>query len=231
MSVLERVWNNLNTLISPIPLFQEAMRILPDGLILGIGFFSLVTLSFSYGIFFVSLIEALLAFHGLRALNERLGFFNGLPTKASLSNKCRTGFSNITMDGLTMFGEGLRSAFPSAPIFMLSTAAAYMIGSMMALSKELETMGKDYSSRFYVASVFLPVLVAMVILYRSFYDCDAFTTLIATAVVGGLLGLALTEQNRQLFGESSLNLIGVPLLRQRTATGEKLYVCPTQSKL
>lgn len=216
---------------TPYTLVQEMMRILPDSLVMGIGFFSLLTLSFPFGIFFVALLEALLAFHGLRAVNERLGIFNALPGKASLSNRCRTGFSNITMDGLTMFGEGLRSAFPSAPIFMLSTASAYMIGSLMALSKELEIMGKEYSSRFYVASVFLPILALTVILYRLANSCDAFSTMVASLLVGGLLGLALTEQNRRLFGDAALNLVGIPLLRQRSASGEKLYVCPTQSKL
>lgn len=217
--------------VNAVPLFEESMRILPDGLILGIGFFSILTLSFPYGLFFASLLESLLAFHGLRAINERLAIFNVLPGKASLSNRCRTGFSNITMDGLTMFGEGLRSAFPSAPLFMLSTAAAYMMGSLSALSKELETLGKEYSSRIYIASIFLPTVLFLVAMYRLANSCDAFVTIAASVVVGGLLGFALTEQNRRLFGESALNLIGVPLLRQRTATGEKLYVCPTQSKL
>lgn len=206
------------------------MRILPDGLVLGIGFFSILTLSFPHGLFFASLVEAMLVFYGLRAVNERLALFNFLPGKKSLSNRCRTGFSNITMDGLTMFGEGLRSAFPSAAIFMLSTAASYMIGSMMALKKELEVLGKQYSSRTYIAAVFLPILLLLAIVYRVVNDCDAFGTLVASLAVGGLLGFALIEQNRRLFGEPALNLVGVPLLRQRTATGEKLYVCPTQSK-
>jgi hypothetical protein len=232
MAVLERLGRGIGGLTSaPVSLFEEAMRILPDGLILGIGFFSLITLSFPHGVFFASLIEALLAFYGLRAVNERLALFTALPGKASLSNRCRTGFSNITMDGLTMFGDGLRSAFPSAPIFILSTAATYMIGSMMALKKEMEVMGKEYTSRLTIAAVALPIVLAMVILYRLYNSCDAMTTILATGVVGGLLGFALTEQNRRIFGESALNLIGIPLLRQRTATGEKLYVCPTQLKV
>jgi len=230
MSFFERAGRGLTEIALPVALFEEAMRILPDGLILGIGFFSVLTLSFPHGLFFASLLEALLAFHGLRAINERIGLFNFLPGKKSLSNRCRTGFSNITMDGLTMFGEGLRSAFPSAPLFMLSTAAAYMFGSLSALKKELDTLGPEYSMRLSIAAIFLPTLIVLVTLYRLLNSCDEMGTMIATILVGGLLGLALTLQNRRLFGDSALNLIGVPLLRQRTAAGEKLYVCPTQAK-
>ena len=224
MSFFERAGRGLTDIALPVALFEEAMRILPDGLILGIGFFSVLTLSFPHGLFFASLLEALLAFHG------RLGLFNFLPGKKSLSNRCRTGFSNITMDGLTMFGEGLRSAFPSAPLFMLSTAAAYMFGSLSALKKELDTLGPEYSMRLSIAAIFLPTLIVLVTLYRLLNSCDEMGTMIATIITGGLLGLALTLQNRRLFGDSALNLIGVPLLRQRTAAGEKLYVCPTQAK-
>lgn len=219
-------------------LFEEAMRILPDSIVLGIGFFSILTLSFPHGLFFASLVEAMLIFYGLRLANERLALVNILPGKASLSNRCRTGFSNITMDGLTMFGEGLRSAFPSAPLFILSTAAAYMFGSLNSLRKELEIMDRSnedrssfYTGRITVAGIFLSVLIVMVAAYRLANSCDAVATTVASIIVGGLVGFALIEQNRRFFGEPALNLIGVPMLRQRTATGEKLYVCPTQSKL
>jgi len=110
----------------------------------------------------------------------------------------------------------------------MSTAAAYMITSMIHLSQELEVLGPEYTSRFYIASIFLPLILLVVSVYRVYYECDAFTTIIATALVGAIVGMLLVEQNRRLFGNSSLNLMGIPLLSKRTATGDKLYVCPTQ---
>ena len=228
---MERLFKALGSMThAPVQVTQEALRILPDGLVLGVGFFSLLTLSFSYGIFFLSLLEGLMAFHGLRALNSYLTFASVFPTKASLSNRCRTGFSTITMDSLSMFGSGLRSAFPSAPIFILSLAASYMISSMSDLSKDLEVMGSEYSSRFYVAAIFLPLVILAVALYRLYYDCDYFGNIVVSAIIGAILGLLFVEQNRRIFGDSSLNLVGIPLLRNRTVAGEKLYICPTQSK-
>jgi hypothetical protein len=205
----------------------EAIRTFPDGLIIGIGFFSFITLSFSYGVFFVSLLESLFVFHGLRAINSYLNIATVVPTKESLLQQCRTGFSRFNMDSISMFGEGLRSAFPSAPLYITSTAASYMIFSMMHLSKELEVLGSEYTQRFYIAAGCLPAIILFISLYRLRYSCDAFETIVTSALVGTIVGIILVEQNRRIFGDSSLNLMGIPLLSKRTATGDKLYVCPT----
>ena len=210
-----------------LAVLAEGFRTFPDGLVIGIGFFSIISISFSYGIFFVSLLESLFVFHGLRAINSYLNIATVIPTKESLSQQCRTGFSRFNMDSISMFGEGLRSAFPSAPLYITSTAATYMIYSMMYLSKELEILGTEYTTRFYVASGCLPLIILCISLYRLRFSCDAFETIIMSALFGAIVGIVLVEQNRRIFGESSLNLIGIPLLSKRTATGDTLYVCPT----
>jgi len=215
-------------ILTPLTVLAEMIRTFPDGLVIGIGFFSIITLSFPYGVLFVSLIESLLVFHGMRAINSYLNISNAIPTKASLSQRCRTGFSRFNMESLSIFGEGLRSAFPSAPIYITTTAVAYILLSMMHLSDDLEVLGKEYTTRYYVASFILPLVVIFISLYRLYNSCDAFETLIASALVGAIVGMLLVQQNRLLFGDSSLNMIGIPLLSKRTATGDKLYVCPTQ---
>jgi hypothetical protein len=96
---------------------------------------------------------------------------------------------------------------------------------MIALKEELEVLGDEYTKKFYFAAIGFPSLIAFVMMFRLFYDCDYFTTMIASLLAGAAIGALLVEQNRRLFGESSLNLMGVPLLKKRTATGEKLYVC------
>ena len=206
----------------------EGIRTFPDGLIIGIGFFSIITLSFPYGMFFLSLLESLIVFYGIRSMNSYLNFASAIPTKESLSQRCRTGFSRFNMDSLSMFGEGLRSAFPSAPLYITSVAASYMIISMMHLSNELKVLGPEYTARYSLASIFLPVVVVFIGIFRLYYSCDVSETIIASALVGAIIGMILVEQNRRLFGESSLNLLGIPLLSKRTATGEDLYVCPRQ---
>lgn len=220
-----------SALQTPLVLFKELMRILPDSLLLGSGFFALVTLSFSYAIFFVSMLMGLLAFHGIRTLNNYVNIINVVPLQQSLGPSCRTGLTTISAASLSLFANMIRPTFPSAPMFMMGLAFTYVILSMNVLSKELEVMGKEYTTRYYIATALLPLLTLFVGAYRLSNACDSPISILLSTVLGGVTAMFLVPINQALFGESSLNLIGVPLLRQRTATGEKLYICPTQSKV
>jgi hypothetical protein len=216
---------------TPFEVMGELMRILPDSLLLGSGFFALVTLSFSYAIFFVSMLEGLAAFHGIRSLNNYLNIINVVPLQQSLGPACRTGLTTLSASSLSLFANMIRPTFPSAPMFIMGLASTYVILSMNVLSKEIETMGADYTSRYYISTAGLALLTIFVGAYRIRYACDSVGSAIISAALGAIVASLLIVQNQRIFGESSLNLIGVPLLRQRTASGEKLYICPTQSKV
>ena len=43
--------------------------------------------------------------------------------------------------------------------------------------------------------------------------------------LGLFVGTMLVAQNLKILGPDSTNLMGIPLLRNKTATGEKIYVC------
>jgi hypothetical protein len=209
----------------PVSLVQEIIRIFPDGLIMGLALFSVITLSFPYGIFFMSMLESLLGFHGLRSLNNYLNLSTGLPTKSGLTSKCMSGFVSKNFESLSLFGVASMSAFPSAPIFILSTASAYVLASLFRFRKELEVLGPQFSQKFYIAGIALPLLIVTFSLFRIYFNCDEFTVILMSILAGLLLGLLLVEQNYRLFGLQSVNLVGVPILRERTAAGKKLYIC------
>ena len=48
-------------------------------------------------------------------------------------------------------------------------------------------------------------------------------------VLGLLVGTMLVSQNLKILGPDSTNLMGIPLLRNKTATGEKMYVCTARA--
>lgn len=228
---MERLSNSAKkTVGTSMSIFGELIRLLPDSIVLGSGFMALATLSYSHGIFFLALLESLFAYQGIRYLNNTLNILRVYPTDLSLSKVCRTGFTTQTSVSLSLFTGNIRPTFPSAPIFIMAVASTYVILSMNVLSKELETMGKEYVSRYYLARILLPILLLVVAAYRLFFSCDSIGSIVVSAILGSLVGFLLVQQNEAIFGPASLNLIGVPLLRQRTATGERLYICPTQSK-
>lgn len=210
-----------------IPLTIEIMRLFPDGFVVGLGIFSLITLSYPYGVFFGSMIEAGIIFNLLRYflrwanLSERFG-----NTAGSESPECNTG-GVATFSGLAMFRyEPYKYPFPSAPIYLLTTAASYIFTTLNAQSKELEALGPAYSSRYYVSAILLFLLIGIFACFRFSYSCESFPNIIVSIVIGLIIGALLVKQNMKFFGPTSVNLLGIPLLSNRTANGKKLYVCP-----
>ena len=225
---MERIARTLeNMVVSPVRITQEMVRIFPDGLIMGMGFFSMITLSYSYGIFFVSLVESLLVFHGLRAVNAYLSIAE--PRKAYMKD-CISGFMSRTIDSLTLFGNGNDSSFPSAPLFTISVASAYILAVLYKFSPEFEVLGEAYASRPYIAAISMPLLILVFALFRLYFSCDSIVVVVFSILIGLVIGALLVEQNYRVFGADSLNIVGIPLMRNRTADGQKIYVCPTDKK-
>ena len=211
-----------------VPVTLEVMRTFPDAMVIASGIFALLTLSMPLGVFFGSMVEATLIFRVIRSASSYLNVMRGV--RSDFTDKCRTGFSTSTLNTLSLFGsEGIHASFPSAPIFMLSTAAAYMFGSLNRLSKELQALGPAYSSRYYISAIFLLLLLFIFIAFRILYGCDTFGVLMVTMPIGLILGTLLIQQNARLFGDESINIVGIPLLRNRAANGKPLYICSTQT--
>lgn len=213
------------------PVVLEMMSTFPDGLIIISGLFALLTLSMPYGVFFGSMVEASLLFRFFQAATGYLNIMRPTANPNEFSNKCRTGFTLPKLDTLSAFGgKGLTSPFPSGPLYMMSVASAYLFGSLNQLSKELQALGPSYSSRYYVSLILLTMLLFAFIAFRILYGCDGPIIAMITVALGLIIGTVLVQQNVRLFGENSINLIGIPILRSRTAAGKKLYVCATRKE-
>jgi len=215
-----------NTLV---PIVTEMMRIFPDGLVITSGLYALLTLSFPFSIFFGSMLEATAIFHAIRYATSYIGISPPSASSAAYKHICRTGFTQPTTSllSLSMFGsEGIQNPFPSSQIYMLSVAAAYIFSTLDTQSKELAALGPSYSSRYYISAIFLTVLIFVFVCFRIAYNCESFAVVMMSVPIGLFIGMILVQQNTNLFGAESVNLVGIPLLQSRTATGKKIYVCP-----
>lgn len=220
--------NTVNKSIVPVAL--ETMRLFPDALVVVSGIFAILMQSVPYGVFCGSLVEATIIY---RLIKFAASYANvtGIiqPTAESFTSQCRSGFvyPSASMLSMSMFGEeSLGQSFPSIPIYMLATASAYVFSSLNQQTKELEALGPAYSSRYYMSAILLLMLLAFFIMFRVAFNCESVGVQLISALIGIVIGYLLVQQNLRLFGPQSINLIGIPLLRNRTAGGKKLYVCP-----
>lgn len=209
------------------PLGQEEIRLLPDSLLVGSALLALLTQSFSMAIFFLSLVETAGVNYAFQSLASYMDPGRTMPTLKSASPECRSGFVTTRLNTFSALScSALTSSFPSPILFFLATASSYVVSSLYSLRDELENLGPEYSSRFYLSIFATFFLLLAISSYRMLYGCDGLGIATISLVMGGILGVLLVTQNWYLFGKDSINLIGIPLLRERTADKKPIYVCP-----
>jgi RsiW-degrading membrane proteinase PrsW (M82 family) len=141
-------------------------------------------------------------------------------------------FTSPTLETIAYLGrDSIASAFPSFPLYFIATASSYIVGSLLSQKEELEALGPNYSSRFYL-SVFISSLLLMVVsTYRLYYKCEGMGTVIGSFLLGIIVGGLILYQNSMLLGKDATNLTGIPLLRERTRDMKPLYVCPQKAQV
>lgn len=203
---------------NPGAVIGELVRILPDALVIMPGFFSILTTSYPQFIFFLSLLEAVGIFYILRSLGYA-GY-----SKNAYSSVCKTGFDSASFSSISMFKID-KSSFPSAPIFITSTAASYLFNSISSQLPTLEMLGPVYVLRFYTAIISMCILLFFLGAYRLQYECDSFFVVLSSIALGLVVGTMLILQNNAMLGPDGINLVGIPILKDKTVTGEQIYIC------
>ena len=222
-------WSNLSSVFKP--LLIEIFRLFPDSILFGSFFFALVSQSYPMSIFVVSMLETSAIAGLLQKLMTYLDFARSLPNLNEDPSKCYPSALSPSLESLLRFNQdSLSSAFPSFPIFFISTASAYVVGSVWAQKRELEALGPEYAARFYIAIAITTLLLFTSIAFRLSYGCEGVGTLLVTTLFGLVLGGLLIFQNNSLLGRDSTNFSGIPLLRERTKDGKPLYVCTGRTK-
>jgi len=205
---------------------EGLLQIFPDAIFWGTGFIAFITLSYPFGVFFISMIQGTAIYHGLNILNESLQ----IVSRNSLSSsKCRTGFADVTLRSISIFDREFRPNYLSASLFITSYIAAYIVGILIYLKDELEILGESYGEQYSirkeVSIIFFATVIFILMSYRLYNGCDSAVNIVVSVLLGFLFGALVVYQNSKILGKQSLNLLGIPLLRKRTAEGDDLYVC------
>lgn len=211
------------------PLVSEIFHLLPDSILFGSAFFALISQSYPMTIFVASMFESSFIAIALKKLMTYMDIARSLPTLSEDPQKCMPSTFAPSLESVIGFSrDSIESGFPSFPIFFMSAASAYVVGSVWSQKQELEALGPEYAARFYIAVSITTLLLFATISYRLAYTCDTAGILIVTTIIGLVIGGLILYQNTYLLGRDSTNLSGIPLLRERTKDGKPLYVCTTK---
>ena len=207
-----------------IPTVVEFLRLLPDGLVFGIGLLSLLSFCKSYGVLLFSMFE-------LMFVQRLFATFIGsiAPTGAgpnATAAVCQNGFAFPNMMRISMIDSvGKPSAFPSSSMFFLVSIVTYIISSIQQFKKEIATLGGDVNMRTTIASSLSVLFILFMFIYRINYGCDSFGNVILTMIFGVITGVVLVYQNMALFGRDGVNVLNLPLIITAAETGKPMYVC------
>lgn len=190
---------------------KEIVLLMPDSLIFGSFVLGTTTLSYSHTIFFFSLLESLFFLGGLQSI---FSFINGKEI-----TQCGSKFYTL------IFGDLFNS--PSAnnisqAVYLISVAASYFINIYYNLSDELVVLDPSYTN-----TMTIMLLAILTIIYASLrlFFCDSMQSVFLGLFFGVILGTFLHYQNIQIFGRDSINFLGIPLLRNKSASGQPIYLC------
>ena len=201
----------------------EIFNIMPDAIILGTGFFSFITASSQLFILFLTLLESLGIYYGIHKINKFLGVF----VETSKKNpKCKISFVNTTLNSIAISKESTHFTFPSYHVYTISFFISYLLTNLMYFKDNIEVLNKDsFASRLAIAAVPLLIILFLSISYRLLNRCESSSVLFWTLFLGMIIGFLLFEQNKSLFGNQGINILGIPLLYNVTADGNPIYLC------
>jgi len=197
---------------------KDIAIMLPDGILYGSFLMGLITLSQQHTVFFLSLLEGLLLLSGFQSVAS---FING-NRRVDPDKNCSSKFYSMTFSDI---GQVLRSDSISYGVYVLSLASSYFISSTRFLKDEYEVLSSSYTTRTYVT---MSLLAGITLLYASFRvatGCETISSVSIGLVLGLIVGYFLVYQNTQLLNKNSINFLGIPLLRNKTADNQPIYIC------
>jgi hypothetical protein len=208
--------------MSAVDLLNEVVFLLPDAIVFGSLLIGILTTSHVQILFFFSLLESLGFLYGIQA------FVASIYGASKNNNKCKSKYHNLSFTDLI---PTLSASNPPYTMYIVSFASTYIAASLYSLQEELDVLDGGYKKKYTTSATILGIATILYGIYLLIFKCagtngfDNIGYILLASVSGFAIGLLILQQNVQLFGKSSINFLGIPLLRNKTADGSPIYLC------
>jgi hypothetical protein len=202
----------------------EALRLLPDSMILGVAILAGLSMSKSMAVLLFAMFEIMLS---QRALSMIIGGIAPVGAKENvLEGVCQSGFLYPNMMRISLIETvGVPSMFPSPSVFFITSTLTYMLMAMQNFGREIKSLSNDLSVRTNIATVLSTLFILFMLMFRYTYGCESFGTLLLSVVLGGIFGALFVYQNIGLFGRDGVNILNLPMILSSAERGKPMYVC------
>lgn len=204
-----------------IQTINEIHRLIPDSILFGSILLYFLTQNLAFGIFAVFIFETVLS-HTLISwvTSQTVG------SPRSVDIKCHAGYRTPRFDAQRMFSH---EAYPSYSVFSITSIAAYLTLAMSEFSATLNSMGPEWASRTTVAYALIATVLVAFLLVR-YFACESISEIVVAFTLALISGATFFYINKSLFGEESMNFLGLPYLVSKESQGSPIYVCAAENK-
>jgi hypothetical protein len=209
------LWNSIDFI-------KEIHTLIPDSILFGSLLMYILTHNLSFGVFAVFVFEM--------SLSHRLiswMFSQSVGSSRSIDLPCRVGFKTPQFRFERIFSH---DPYPSYGVFSITSIATYLGLSISEFSQTLDSMGKDWSKRKLVSTIFISLFILGFSIARWLSGCDSKLEITIAFICAIIVGLLFFRINTLLFGLESVNFLGLPYLVSKASQGSPIYVCMAEDK-
>ena len=200
----------------------EIQRLFPDSILFGSIILYITTMNSVFGYFAVFLLEVFASHKLLSSFITKITGPLRSESSSGSTSACYPGFRGArkAVERESRFNE-----YPSISVTSLSAVAVYILSSMIMFSDTLKAMGTEWSTRFGFSVTFIVLICVSTFFYRWFMMCEGFKEIAVGVIFGIAIGVSFFFANTALFGNESVNFLGLPYLVNKTQEGSDMYVC------
>lgn len=212
------LWNKFTDFMggTVIKTITEIHTLMPDSILFGSILMYFLTQNISFGIFAIFIFETVLS-------HKLIGWVTSQAVGPSRSPdiKCRVGYKTPQLRPERIFSH---DSYPSYGVYSISAIGTYLALATSEFSSTAAAMGSEWASRSKVAYTFISLVVIAFIAARCQY-CDNLTEITIAVFMAVMIGSIFFYTNKAIFGEESMNFLGLPYLVSKESEGSPIYVC------
>lgn len=146
------------------------------------------------------------------------------------TDRCAGRFPGVSYERLLGVIKGARGNQPTMDNWpsYYSTFIGFLagwIGALPAIYAQEIAASPQRASAVSGGIITLGILCVIVVLYRTSSNCESFASTTIGLLAGFLIGLALVMFAAWVSDRRATNILGMPLIREKTADGKPIYVC------
>lgn len=216
------LWSKFKDFIggTVINTITEIHMLMPDSILFGSVLMYFLTQHMAFGIFAIFIFETVIS-------HKLISWVSSQAVGPSRSDnlQCRSGYKTPQISVQRMFSK---DTYPSYGTFSITAIGTYLALATREFSNTLDTMGPEWASRKTVAYTFISLVLATFISAR-LWNCDTISEVTVAMIFAVMVGVIFFYINKSIFGDESMNFLGLPYLVSKESQGSTIYVCSAEN--